>query len=107
MPWLKDKDGRQDPIITFATFSVAAVLFKLIFQGAVFSWPPHFVFTVAGIDAATIGALFLPTLGAYVSSKYVNYNYHPDYIKMKKDIDGDGKEEDVLVEKTANSEQKV
>jgi len=98
MPWLKDRDGKQDPILTFATLAVSTVLFKLIFQGATLNWPPHFSFTIAGIDATTIGAILLPTLGAYVSNKYVAYNFHPDYIRLKKDIDGDGDEEEIMVD---------
>lgn len=101
MPWLKDRDGNPDPVLTFATFAVGVVLFKLIFNGASLSWPPHFTFVIGGVDATVIGAILLPTLGAYVSNKYVAYNFHPDYIKMKKDIDGDGKEEDIMVDPKA------
>ncbi len=97
--WLKDKDGKPDAVLTFATLSVAVVLIKLLFAGAVFTIGKWLTFTVVGPDAGTIGAVFLPTLGAYVSNRYVNYNYHPDYVKMKKDIDGDGDEEEVLVPK--------
>lgn len=108
MPWLKDRDGKQDPILTFATLSVSVVLFKLIFQGASLAWPPHFTFVVNGIDATVIGAILLPTLGAYVSNKYVAYNYHPDYVKMKVDVNGDGIQEDVIVDpKTISQEKKV
>jgi hypothetical protein len=103
MPWFKDRDGIQDPILTFATLSISVILFKMLFHGVVISWPPHFVFTVSSLDASAIGAILLPTLGAYVSNKYVVYNFHPDYVQMKKDIDGDGKEETIMVPTTTTS----
>ena len=99
MPWMKNTDGKPDAVLTFASFAMLVVLLKLLFAGAELNWPPHFSFKILSIDAASIGAILLPTLGAYVSNKYVNFNYHPDYIAMKKDIDGDGKPEDVLVKK--------
>ncbi len=97
--WLRNPEGKPDAVLTFATAAVVVVLGKLLFAGADLSWAPHFTFKIQAIDATAIAAVFLPTLGAYVSNKYVNLNYHPDYIKMKKDIDGDGKEEEVLVPK--------
>lgn len=98
MPWLKNTDGKPDAVLTFATFAIATVLFKMFFAGADLSWAPHFKWVVQTVDAASIGAILLPTLGAYVSNKYVNFNYHPEYVRMKKDINADGKEEDIIVE---------
>ena len=97
--WLLNPDGKQDAVLTFSAVAFATVIFKLLFVGLALpaSWKIGWV--VQPIDATTIGAILLPTLGAYVSNKYVNLNYHPDYIKMKADIDGDGKPEEVLVEK--------
>ena len=100
MPWIKNTDGRPDAVLTFALFSVATVLMKMLFAGLTIKYKEFFTYTVMAPDAATIGAVFLPTLGAYVSNKYVNLNFHPDYLRMKKDIDGDGKEEEVFVPKT-------
>lgn len=97
--WFHDRDGKIDPILTFAFFAVIVILFKLLFAGASVDFGPHFKFAVTAPDATVIAAAWAPTLGAYVTNKYVNYQYHPDYIKMKKDIDGDGDEEEIIVKK--------
>ncbi len=96
--WFKDKDGKPDPVLTFAFLSVVVVLAKMLFAGATVKlFGGAFLWTITSPDATTIAAAWIPTLGAYVSNKYVNYNYHPDYVRMKKDIDGDGDEEEVLI----------
>lgn len=96
--WFHDKDGKIDPLLTFTFFAVMVILFKLLFAGATLTIS-HFTWTVTAPDATVIGAAWSPTLVAYVANKYVNYNYHPDYVAMKKDLDGDGKDEEVLVKK--------
>lgn len=103
--WFKDKDGRPDPVLSFTFFAVFTILFKLLFAGAHIVVGKWLDFTVMGPDASVIGAAWMPTLGAYVMNKYVNYNYHPDYIKMKKDVDGDGDEEEVMVPRNQVKEQ--
>lgn len=106
MPWIKNTDGKPDAVLTFATLSISVVLIKLLFSGASLTWPPHFSWVLQTIDAGSIGAILLPTLGAYVSNRYVNLNFHPDYVKMRKDIDGDGKDEDVFVQKVQTNDGK-
>lgn len=97
--WLNNPDGKPDAVLTFSAVAFATVIFKLLFAGLALPASWKIGWTVQPIDATTIGAILLPTLGAYVSNKYVNLNYHPDYLKMKADIDGDGQAEDVFVEK--------
>jgi hypothetical protein len=84
-PWLRDRDGNQDPVLTFALLAMVTVIFKVLFAGATLKVGNWLNFSISPIDAATIGALFLPTLGAYVSNRYVAYNYHPDYLKMRRE----------------------
>lgn len=79
--WFKDADGRPDSVLTFSFFSVWTILLKLFFAGATITLP-FFKFTVVAPDATVIGALLLPTLGAYVSNKYVKLNFHPFYKTM-------------------------
>jgi hypothetical protein len=38
---------------------------------------------VAYPDAASIGAVFLATLSAYVSTKYVTYSRHQNFVNAK------------------------
>ena len=104
--WFKDNEGHDDPLLTFSFLAVLVILFKLLFAGAVLTIGKWLVWTVGGADAATITACWTPTLVAYVTNKYVKYNYHPDYIKMKKDIDGDGDEEEIIVDKNDVKEEK-
>ena len=85
-PWFRNVDGRPDAVLTFAAMAMFTVLFKLVFAGASFSWPPHFTLISTPIDTGTIAAVLLPTLGAYVSNKYVNLNYHPDYVNAKNPV---------------------
>jgi hypothetical protein len=96
MLWFRDADGNPDAVLTFSLLAVVTVLFKILFAGAVVTLP-HFTFTIVAPDAASIGAVLLPTLGAYVSNKYVHFNYHPTYKKMMIDTDGDGVKEEVQV----------
>jgi hypothetical protein len=98
MRWIKNTDGRPDAVLTFASAAVFVVLARLTFAGLEINLG-NIKWVIQTIDGTTIGAVLLPTLGAYVSNKYVNLNFHPDYIRMKKDIDGDGKEDDILVPK--------
>jgi hypothetical protein len=80
-PWFRDADGRQDSVLTFSFFSVWTILLKTFFAGASIV-TPIFKFTVVAPDATVIGAILVPTLGAYVSNKYVKFNYHPFYKKL-------------------------
>lgn len=97
--WLNSPDGKPDAVLTFSAVAFATVIFKLLFAGLSLPVSWKIGWTVQPIDATTIGAILSPTLLAYVSNKYVNLNYHPEYIKMKRDIDGDGHEEEILVKK--------
>jgi hypothetical protein len=89
--WIKNTDGKPDAVLTFALMSVVTVLFKLLLAGLVVSYKTYFTWTITVPDAATIGAVFLPTLGAYVSNKYVTYNYHPDNVARRLAGEGDNK----------------
>lgn len=98
-PWIRNTDGKPDAVLTFALAGFTVILAKFLFAGLHVVWGAHVDFTVVAPTSGEIAAVLLPTLGSYVSNKYVNLNFHPDYLKMRKDIDGDGKEEDVLVPK--------
>ena len=97
--WFHDNEGHDDPLLTFTFLAVLVILFKLLFAGATLTIGKWLAWTIASADATVIGAAWGPTLLAYVSYKYVKFNYHPDYLRMKADINGDGKLEDVNVEK--------
>lgn len=86
MLWIKNTNGRPDAVLTFALVSMVIVFFKLMFAGVEFSFD-GFKWIVQTIDAATIGAILVPTLGAYVSNKYVNLQYNPEYDSMYKKIE--------------------
>jgi len=87
--WIRGSDGRPDAVLTFALASIIVILFKILFAGLTITLG-SLVFAITAPDATTIGTVFTPMLAAYVSNKYVNLNFHPDYIKMRKDNEDGG-----------------
>lgn len=69
-PWLNHPRSEQkDTMLTFSAFAVLAALIKFLTNGV--------SITIAGytlncgtVDAALIGAILTPTLGAYVIRKF-------------------------------------
>jgi hypothetical protein len=84
--WVKNTDGRPDAVLTFAVLGFTVILLKLLFHGLHIVLGTYLSFTVQGIDATTIAAVLIPTLGAYVSNKYVTLTQHPDYLKARMNI---------------------
>ena len=86
--WVKNTDGRADSVLTFAVLGFTVVILKLLLHGLRLHFGTWLDWTVQGIDATTIGAVLVPTLGAYVSNKYVTLTQHPFYVNQKQE---DGK----------------
>lgn len=65
MTWMvRNSRGRPDALLTFAAGSVAVVLVKVLLNGVdVAGW------TFGTIDAALVGAVLIPTLGAYTTKR--------------------------------------
>ena len=94
--WFKNGDGQEDAVLTMAWVGFLVVVFRVLVSGLeIHIWKQDLKFST--IDAGTIASILTPTLGAYVAHQYNSMKNNPYYIKMKKDIDGDGKEEDVVV----------
>lgn len=84
--WVKNTDGRPDAVLTFAVLGFTTIILKLLFAGLHLVIGHVVDFTVQGVDAATIGAILVPTLGAYVSNRYVALTQHPHYLKQRAHI---------------------
>lgn len=65
MRWMAHNSrGRPDALLTFAAWSVVVVLVKVLLHGVnVKGW------SFGTIDAALVGAVLLPTLGAYTTKR--------------------------------------
>ncbi len=103
--WVKSGDGHEDPVLTMLWLGFIVIIFRVIVSdltikvfGQSLSFKP--------LDPLIIGAFFAPLLTAFVANHYNNMKNNPFYVKMRKDIDGDGKEEDVLVEQPQKEEKK-
>jgi hypothetical protein len=62
--WIRNTRGKKDALLTFALASVAVVLVKVLLNGASFRG-----ITFGTVDAALVGAVLLPTLGAYTTKR--------------------------------------
>jgi hypothetical protein len=96
--WIKSGDGHEDPVLTMAWIGFIVIIFRVaVNELTIKLWGQTLTF--AKIDPIVIAAVLGPTLGAYVANHYNNMKNSPFYQKLRKDIDGDGKEEEVYIEK--------
>lgn len=67
MIWMmKNSRGKADALLTFSVMSVTVVLIKVLLNGVAFKgW------TFGTIDASLVGAVLLPTVGAYTTKRVV------------------------------------
>lgn len=72
--WVKNTEGRPDSILTFTLIGFIIVIVKVLFSGLHVELEGA-VYKFGEIDAATIGSILTPTLGAYVSKKFVDRKY--------------------------------
>lgn len=73
--WMKNSDGKKDAVLTMAFMGFIVVLVKILIGGVSIKLANHDV-SLGVIDAATVGAVLTPTLGAYVARKYTDKKYH-------------------------------
>lgn len=67
MNWMiKNGRGRPDALLTFSATSVLVVLLKVLLNGVAYKG-----LTFGTIDAALVGAILLPTVGAYTTKRVV------------------------------------
>lgn len=68
-PWIKHpRSGQEDTMLTFSTLAVASALAKFLLNGTAIEIAGK-TFSAGTVDAALIGAILVPTLGAYVARK--------------------------------------
>jgi hypothetical protein len=72
--WFENADGQPDTMLSFAIMAFGLVFVKVLFAGVVFHIGGE-TYTLAPIDAATIGALLTPTLTAYVVRRYTTAKF--------------------------------
>jgi hypothetical protein len=72
--WIKNSEGKADTMLSFAVMAFGLVFVKVLFGGVPFHIGKE-VYTLAPIDAATIGALLTPTLTAYVARRYTDAKF--------------------------------
>lgn len=96
--WIKSGDGHEDPVLTMTWIAFIIIIFRVAVNDLTITiW--HQTLSFKTIDPLVIGAVFGTLLTAFVTNHYNNLKNNPFYVKMRKDIDGDGKEEDILVPK--------
>jgi hypothetical protein len=96
--WIKSGDGHEDPILTMLWIGFIVVIFRVAVNDLTIT-VFHQSLSFKTIDPLVIGAVFGPLLTAFVANHYNNMRNNPFYLKMKKDINGDGVEEEILVPK--------
>lgn len=65
MIWmLKNSRGKPDALLTFSVLAVTVVLAKILLNGVVYK-----TWNFGTIDANLVGAVLVPTLGAYTSKR--------------------------------------
>lgn len=75
MNWmLKNSDGERDAVLTLTVAGFLVILFKFVIAGMSITFSSN-TYTAGDIDAATIGALLTPTLGAYVARRYTDRKF--------------------------------
>lgn len=94
--WFKNGDGKEDAVLTMAWIGFLVIIFRILVSGLEFKVYGQML-KFSSIDAGIIAAVLTPTLGAYVAHQYNALKNNPYYIRAKKDIDGDGKEDDVVI----------
>ena len=88
--WIKHpRTGEPDTMLTLATLATMASLFKFLLNGVTITLLNQ-SFNFGVIDSSLIGAILLPTLGAYVGRKITD---SPDKILKSIGITKDNKEE--------------
>jgi hypothetical protein len=81
--WMKNTDGERDAILTMAFIGFIVVLIKVLLSGVVIGGKD---LSLGSIDAATIGAVLAPTLGAYVARRYTDRKFvAPEVTNDKKE----------------------
>lgn len=70
--WMKNTDGKRDAVLTMAFIGFMTVITKVLLSDVDIM---SFKFSLGPIDAATIGALLTPTLGAYVARRYTDRKF--------------------------------
>jgi hypothetical protein len=72
--WIKNSDGEEDTMLTFAVVAFVVVLFKVMMGGT--DWTiGNLVWKIMPIDATMVAALLGPTLGAYVARRYTDRKF--------------------------------
>ena|SRR3990172_240702 len=96
MRWFRNGDGHDDPVLTMAWIGFIVIISRVLVSGLkIHVWGQQLDFSP--VDSGLVAAILTPTLGAYVGNHYSNMKNNPFYIKRRMDIDGDGKEEDVVI----------
>ena len=96
--WIKSGDGHEDPILTMLWIGFLVVIFRVAVNDLTIT-VFHQSLSFKTIDPLVIGAVFGTLLTAFVTNHYNNMKNSPFYLRLKKDIDGDGVEEEILVQK--------
>jgi hypothetical protein len=72
--WLSNTSGNKDAVLTMTVVGFAVILIKFLLAGIVLHFGDRSI-EFAATDAASIGALLTPTLGAYVARRYTDRKY--------------------------------
>jgi NhaP-type Na+/H+ or K+/H+ antiporter len=75
--WIKNSKGNRDAMLTFAFIGFLVCMIKVLFGGThqvLFGYP----IDLTPIDAATIGAILTPTLGAYTARRWNDHKAPKD-----------------------------
>lgn len=73
--WVRNTDGEKDAVLTMALIGFIVIVAKVLLAGAIFTFGENKSFQFGTIDAATIAAVLVPTLGAYISRRYTDAKF--------------------------------
>lgn len=80
--WMKNTSGRPDAVLTMAFIGFLVILFKIVLSNVSFTFG-DLAFNCGSVDAAIVGALLTPTLGAYVARRLTDKKYGVDDTQLE------------------------
>jgi len=72
--WVKNTEGKRDAMLSMSVWGFFIILIKVLVGGITFQVAGKDI-CLGQVDAAVIGAILTPTLGAYVTRRYTDVKY--------------------------------
>lgn len=76
--WITNSSGKKDAVLTMAVIGFVVVIIKVLLAGFSITTAGKTVYSFGSIDATLVGAILTPTLGAYVTRRYMDTKFNYD-----------------------------